>query len=143
MFLVFHLTFNNEIAKAYWIPQVPMAIISITSLTMVTFTLIIVKPREVFGSPVKFLLGFLFYLVQYNTFFYFVKIYLVSNYHDVSWGSRGANQPSSSSIGHSYRCINLVMLLTWLFVNGSMVYLFIFFPYKQHLFYFIIFIVIV
>lgn len=140
MFLIFHLAITNSIKEVYWIPQLPMGIISIVSLMMVTITLILIKPKEVCSSPLKFFLGFTMYLLQYNTFFYFVKIYLISNYHDVSWGSRAGNKLSGSSIGKSYLRINFIMLMVWLFINGSMVYLFIFFPFKQYLFYFIIFI---
>lgn len=62
------------------------------------FTLIIIKFKEFCKGLPKFLFAYLTYLLFSNTFFYMTKIYLVCNYHDVSWGSRGKDRLKGSKI---------------------------------------------
>ena len=52
-------------------------------------TLFLIKPKNFCKNMHRYFLGFFFYLLEYNTFFYMVKIYMICNYHDVTWGSRG------------------------------------------------------
>ena len=57
------------------------------------------------------------------TFFMMVKLYLVCNYHDASWGSRAKPAKKKASFKRKYILSTLVILASWLLVNGFLVYL--------------------
>ena len=59
-----------------------------------------------------------------------VKLYLISNYHDVSWGSRAANKLKGISFVKKYRLISLLLLIVWILFNGLIIFLIAFFLYN-------------
>ena len=61
-----------------------------------------------------------------------VKLYLVCNYHDVSWGSRTGDKKAESKIHRRYMCSTLLIILAWLILNGILIYLIEFFPLKSY-----------
>lgn len=59
-----------------------------------------------------------------------VKLYLISNYHDVSWGSRATNKLKGISFVKKYRLISLLLLIVWILFNGLIIFLIAFFLYN-------------
>ena len=52
-----------------------------------------------------------------------VKLYLVCNYHDVSWGSRSTNKKRAAQIERKYKLSTLFIILIWIIYNGFMAFL--------------------
>lgn len=90
----------------------------------------------------RYFLGFFFYLLEYNTFFYMVKIYMICNYHDVTWGSRHFLQHKDSSIRNKYRKHNLLLLAFWIAAHALMIFTLVFMPWSSFILYVILFIMI-
>ena len=56
-----------------------------------------------------------------------VKLYLVCNYHDVSWGSRALNKKRAAEIEKKYKLSTLIIILVWLLFNFILILLIEFF----------------
>ena len=91
--------------------------------------LILLRPGDFCRHWLKYLLSFVMYVLLAHTFRFMVKIYLVTNYHDVSWGSRGA--PVSTR--KKYKTCNAVTFLAWVLFHIFLLWMFLFAPFRYTL----------
>ena len=75
------------------------------------------------------MLSFIMYILLAHTFRYMVKIQLVSNYHNVSWGSRGA----SLSTNRRFKLYNFIILIVWLLLHILILWLVLFASIRLYL----------
>ncbi len=95
-----------------------IAIISLVFFFINFLALFLIMTKEFVTKLHKFVLSFFLYLVYQNTFFYMVKIYLICNYHDVSWGSRAKDSLKGTKISRRYKFSTIGILFLWLLFNG-------------------------
>ena len=126
---------NNGEAMSHEGYLLVMAVISLYFFLINFLVLFLIKPREFCCKLHRFLISIVLYLLFQNTFFLMVKLYLVCNFHDVSWGSRAASQKKSSRVERSYRLSTVLIIGVWLLFNALLVFLIEFF-YQNELFIF-------
>lgn len=87
-----------------------------------------IRPASFCCNFHKHIASFLLFILLSNTFFYILKIYLITNYHDVSWGSRTDPLKSERRIKWKYICQNAILFLFWLGAHLFILYLYFLSP---------------
>ena len=106
-----------------------LALISQAKILATFVSLFLIRPREAFSRVPKYVCGIVLFLLEYEAVFYLIRIYIICNFHDVSWGSRGSSEREASRKKKYFRC-NLVIIVVWLLVQGLILYFFIWFPLR-------------
>lgn len=111
-------------------PLILLALLSFLYLPLTFLALILLKFEEVLCNLHKYFLGYVAYVLESYTFFYMVRIYMVCNLHDVTWGSRGISQNRPHHITRKYLCRNVIILCLWILLQVAIAAITVWAPFR-------------